>query len=553
MCGLTTGVRVRNETIREKVGVASVEDKMREVHLRWFGHVMRRGTDALVRRCERLALDGFRQGRGRPKKYWREVIRRDMEQFQLTEDMTLDRKIWRTRIRVERSEPVSTVASNSKKIFAESLALSELVERNNANRSDRMNGISGIVVDLNQFQKWCEGCICSVDCQCNSCVYECLRSVDCQCYFCLNVCSGELNEGDNQADVGSCNHAIENNGEINLGFNEDQDECPQWVEYEILVELQSIHNTDATKIEIVDLRLYSRLTVLDVEDTIPKLMGLDDLPCKGCMLETEFGEKLFDIKLERHSLTACCGPLTTTGLLPHSLGFYNCNWVDTGQVFWSFLDRIKSGVHSFSRVLLFSYSNDIPFLHVVDAEAKLPTVAMKSMDWCLDFLFMEKKVDEDALSGAQLFFVAYVSKMLYQFDFTNWRLLAKPPVSKAKMSIVDILDNSKFLAKNEVFEIPTNWGDLLLMDGNRLLEVGRYQFLVFFERNGSKGSSGHFYGENGCLRGFGRLEAMGYTSNLGEVSFEDSSLEFVPEEKILHVPFDPGGSTLELLIILTTT
>ena len=51
--------------------------------------------------CERLALDGFRRGRGRPKKYWREVIRHDMEQLQLTEEMTLDRKVWRTRIRVE--------------------------------------------------------------------------------------------------------------------------------------------------------------------------------------------------------------------------------------------------------------------------------------------------------------------------------------------------------------------------------------------------------------------------------------------------------------------
>ncbi|KAF3684245.1 Tyrosine aminotransferase, partial [Capsicum annuum] len=67
MCGLTRGDKVRNETVREKVGVASVEDKMRKVRLRWFEHVMRRGTDAPVRRCERLALDGFRWGRGRPK------------------------------------------------------------------------------------------------------------------------------------------------------------------------------------------------------------------------------------------------------------------------------------------------------------------------------------------------------------------------------------------------------------------------------------------------------------------------------------------------------
>ncbi|KAF3647161.1 putative peptide/nitrate transporter-like [Capsicum annuum] len=92
ICGLTRGDRVRNETIREKVGVTSVECKMREARLRWFGHVKRRDMDALVRRFERLALDGFREGRGRPKKYWGEVIRRDMEQLQLTEDMTLDRK-----------------------------------------------------------------------------------------------------------------------------------------------------------------------------------------------------------------------------------------------------------------------------------------------------------------------------------------------------------------------------------------------------------------------------------------------------------------------------
>ncbi|XP_059285302.1 uncharacterized protein LOC132038635 [Lycium ferocissimum] len=101
MCGHTRSNRIRNEDIRDKVGVASVEDKMREVRLRWFGHVKRRDTDAPMRRCERLAMDGFRRGRGRPKKYWGEVIRHDMAQLQLTEDMTLDRRIWRTPIRVE--------------------------------------------------------------------------------------------------------------------------------------------------------------------------------------------------------------------------------------------------------------------------------------------------------------------------------------------------------------------------------------------------------------------------------------------------------------------
>ncbi|KAF3660970.1 putative dynamin-related protein 3A-like [Capsicum annuum] len=39
-------IQVRNDAIGEKVGVTSVEDKIREVRLRWFGHMMKRGTYA---------------------------------------------------------------------------------------------------------------------------------------------------------------------------------------------------------------------------------------------------------------------------------------------------------------------------------------------------------------------------------------------------------------------------------------------------------------------------------------------------------------------------
>jgi len=51
-------VKIRNEVIRGKIGVASIEDKMREIRLRWFGHVRRRLMDAPVRRCETIECLG---------------------------------------------------------------------------------------------------------------------------------------------------------------------------------------------------------------------------------------------------------------------------------------------------------------------------------------------------------------------------------------------------------------------------------------------------------------------------------------------------------------
>ena len=57
MCGNTRRDKVRNEDICIKIGVASIEENMRENILRWLGHMQRRPTDALVRRVERIKLE----------------------------------------------------------------------------------------------------------------------------------------------------------------------------------------------------------------------------------------------------------------------------------------------------------------------------------------------------------------------------------------------------------------------------------------------------------------------------------------------------------------
>jgi len=57
-------------------------------------------------RFERLALAVMRRGRGRPKKYWGEVIRQNTTQLQIFEDMALYRTVWRSSTRVEGLEGV---------------------------------------------------------------------------------------------------------------------------------------------------------------------------------------------------------------------------------------------------------------------------------------------------------------------------------------------------------------------------------------------------------------------------------------------------------------
>jgi len=101
MCGYTRLDRIRNVMIREQVGVAPLEDKLRETRLRWFGHVKRRSVDTPVRRCEPIDLLYCRRGRGHPKMSWNEVIRSDMRFMGLTDDMEQDRNLWRSRIKIE--------------------------------------------------------------------------------------------------------------------------------------------------------------------------------------------------------------------------------------------------------------------------------------------------------------------------------------------------------------------------------------------------------------------------------------------------------------------
>ena len=59
--------------------------------MRWFGHIQRRPTEAIVNRCEAVKVDGCVWGRLRPRLTWISVVNRYTKLLNLTDEMALDR------------------------------------------------------------------------------------------------------------------------------------------------------------------------------------------------------------------------------------------------------------------------------------------------------------------------------------------------------------------------------------------------------------------------------------------------------------------------------
>lgn len=95
--GVTLKDKVRNEYIRGTFKVAPVTEKLKESRLRWFGHVMRRPENHVVKKC--LSMAAAKGGRGRPVTTWLTNVRRDMKELGLSSDDAYQRSKWRLKIR----------------------------------------------------------------------------------------------------------------------------------------------------------------------------------------------------------------------------------------------------------------------------------------------------------------------------------------------------------------------------------------------------------------------------------------------------------------------
>ncbi|KAI5108713.1 hypothetical protein C0J45_0110, partial [Silurus meridionalis] len=96
--GVTTMDRIRNEFIRGTAHVGRFGDKVREVRLRWFGHVQRRDMGYISRRILRMEPLGRRK-RGRTRRRFMDVVREDMQVVGVKEADVEHRGVWRRMIR----------------------------------------------------------------------------------------------------------------------------------------------------------------------------------------------------------------------------------------------------------------------------------------------------------------------------------------------------------------------------------------------------------------------------------------------------------------------
>ena len=94
--GVTKRDRIRNEIIRERIGMEPVLKYVQRQQIKWFGHVMRMPTNTLPQRTYNNRSSGRRR-RGKPRKRWCDNIKSILQQqgILMTEatHLTYDRKL----------------------------------------------------------------------------------------------------------------------------------------------------------------------------------------------------------------------------------------------------------------------------------------------------------------------------------------------------------------------------------------------------------------------------------------------------------------------------
>ena len=96
--GATLRDKVKSVDIRKELGVNSIQDKVREMRLRWYGHMQRMEENNEVRAIVDMRVQGKRP-RGIPRGRLMDCVRKDMQALRITSEDAQYRIVWKSRIR----------------------------------------------------------------------------------------------------------------------------------------------------------------------------------------------------------------------------------------------------------------------------------------------------------------------------------------------------------------------------------------------------------------------------------------------------------------------
>ena len=80
----------------------SLESRLRVNHLRWYGHVER--SEDWIKRCTKIDVSGC-QGRGRPRKSWKESVTDDLCLWNIISNIVHDRSKWKNSLKTAMRSP----------------------------------------------------------------------------------------------------------------------------------------------------------------------------------------------------------------------------------------------------------------------------------------------------------------------------------------------------------------------------------------------------------------------------------------------------------------
>ena len=99
ICGVKLMDKKNTEDLMDMLGLKETVDRLAKANgVRWYGHVLRREKDDVLRKALALEVDGLRR-RGRPKKTWKKQVEEEIKKVGLRMEDAQNRGKWRNGVR----------------------------------------------------------------------------------------------------------------------------------------------------------------------------------------------------------------------------------------------------------------------------------------------------------------------------------------------------------------------------------------------------------------------------------------------------------------------